>query len=340
MFPKIILTTGCSYGRFASSFEDWLYQEKIELPGVELVIDLHATSTGAKYQTLSIIESVEKLIASNVDPKDIFVLAEYSQILRKDVLITDKTMVEYIDNIIFEEKISDKIGDRMIKMEPILFPKMIDFKENELTKSIINFLQEKKFFAPTFPKLNNYYVANFENITYDFPNKTINNIIKFYSQKEVKSEFFFIDRAIDYFQNIFTVQEYLKSKGIKYKFCLINNQFSMFNMENLFQYELKTKVIDGEHYLYQDYLNSNQIWEINSNIKTLYDMIDWTNWWFYENKDKNIVWGGIDEYAIEKFGIKSFPSRNKDTNLFGQHPNKEVYSDLIKNELMKEYFLS
>lgn len=335
MFPKIILTTGCSYGKFAQSFNDLANNEKTNFTGLELVIDLHASSMGAKYQTLSIIESIEKLILSGVDPKDILVLGQYSQIIRKDVLITDKTIVQYIDNIPFQEKVDAEI----LKRESVLFPDIISFIQNEFTKDIVNSLQQKKFFAPTFPKLSNYYIANFENISYDFPNKTINDLIKFYSQKEVRSDFFFIDRAIDYFQNIFTAQEYLKSKGIKYKFCLINNQFSMFNTDTLIQDILQTKVIDGEYYLNQDYLNSNQIWEINSNIKTLCSMIDWNNWWFYENKDKNIIWGGIDEYAIDKFGVKSFSSKNTDKNLFGQHPDLYVYNELIKNELMKEYFL-
>ncbi len=67
-------------------------------------------------------------------------------------------------------------------------------------------------------------------------------------------------------------------------------------------------------------------------------MIDWNGWWFYENKDKNIIWGGIDEFAIDKYGIEVYSNRNTGTNLFGQHPTKQVYQDLIVNHLMKEYF--
>ena len=89
----------------------------------------------------------------------------------------------------------------------------------------------------------------------------------------------------------------------------------------------------------QDYTNSNQIWDIFKPIKIIKELIDWNSWWFYENKDKNIIWGGIDEYAIDKFGIKAFPKRNESNNLYHQHPDSIVYDSLIKEELMKEYFL-
>jgi hypothetical protein len=108
--------------------------------------------------------------------------------------------------------------------------------------------------------------------------------------------------------------------------------------ENGLQMVKRTKRIGNEHCLFQDYINSKQIWDINSMIKILYNMIDWSNWWFYKNEEKNIIWGGIDEFAIDKYGIEAYSQRNTDKNLFGQHPTKQVYQDLIVNHLMKEYF--
>ena len=111
----------------------------------------------------------------------------------------------------------------------------------------------------------------------------------------------------------------------------------MYN-ENGLQEVKTTKFINGEHYLIQDYLNSKQIWEINSMIKIFYDMIDWNQWWFYENKDKNIIWGGIDEFAIDKYGMEVYNDKNNEQNLFGHHPSTIVYYDLITNHIMQEYF--
>lgn len=335
MFPKIILTTGCSYGKFAQSFKYWNNNEteRNKFDGLELVIDLHSNSTGAKFQTLSIIETVEKLISNDINPKDIFVLGEFSEIIRKDILITDQTLVNIIDNFTVYDG-----ENKQIKRTTGLFPEIVDFRNSQFTNFVVDFLQIKKFYASTFPKLNNYYLINLEHISPDIPSRTISDLIKFHSANPVHPQFFTIDRGIDYFENILTVQQYLKSKDVNYKFCLMNNQFSLFDNGPVYRNVLQTKVLDGEHYLYQDYLNSKQIWEVNSTIKILYDMIDWNKWWFYENKDKNIMWGGIDEYAIDNFGIEVFPSRNTDANLFGQHPNTPVYDSLIRNELMKEYF--
>ena len=110
----------------------------------------------------------------------------------------------------------------------------------------------------------------------------------------------------------------------------------MYDLETGTQTPLETKVKNKEHFLYQNYIDSNQIWEVNSVIKMYYDMIDWSKWWFYENRDKNIIWGGIDEYAIDVYGIKVYDARNTDKNLFGQHPDQTVYDDLIKNHILKD----
>lgn len=331
MLQRILLTTGCSYGKFGYSFRQWLIKD-VKFQGVECVIDLHAPSTGAKYQMLSIVESVETLLNNGVHPDDIFVLAEFSEMIRKDVVIDNKLITNYLDNLIFEEEVDGVI----IKQKSKLFPDVYRFNKNNYTNFIGSLFEKRKFFLNSVPKLNDYYVINFENISYNFKSKVIDDMIKFHSQKSIPNSFFVIDRAIDYFQNILFAEQYLKSKGIKYKFCLINNQFSMYDLETGTQTPLQTKVKNKEHFLYQNYIDSNQIWEVNSTIKMYYQMIDWSNWWFYENREKNIIWGGIDEYAIDVYGIKVYDARNTDKNLFGQHPDQSVYDDLIKNHIFKD----
>ena len=68
----------------------------------------------------------------------------------------------------------------------------------------------------------------------------------------------------------------------------MQNQFSLYSKSSARQDKLQTKEINGEHYLNQDYTNSNQIWDIFKPIKIIKELIDWNNWWFYENKDKNL----------------------------------------------------
>ena len=330
MVPKILLTTGCSYGKFADVFSNKLITNTNNL---ELVIDLHAVSMGSNFQMISIIESVDKLLSIGVNPNDIFVLGQFSEIIRRDIVIQNDFLVNKIDTA--------------FDIEPINWPDRVIIKHTDFTKKVLENLIIKKIDPGDYPKFKNYYIINPEkDYQPDFPSKTIQSILDSYvfgmniqlsNQSKIdKRNVEFIDRAIRYFQNILTTEQYLKSKGIKYKFCLINNQFSMYNENGLQDYKT-TRFINGEHYLNQDYLNSKQIWEINSMIKILYDMIDWTNWWFYENKDKNIIWGGIDEFAIENYGINGYFDKNNN-NLFGQHPITEVYCNLIIHHLMKEYF--
>lgn len=340
MSPKVIVTTGCSYGIFYESLKKFIQTDKDKLKETELIIDLHSISMGATFQTISIIESVDKLIKNGINPSDIFVLAEFSQITRRDVIIANEFFVNQIDNT--------KARGENNESNQCLYPDVYNVRSSEKMESIANDLRIKKFFAGDFPKFENYYITSPENkILADFPNKYLQPVFKNYSDSSnFRVENINIDvagvetitRAFSYFQNILFVQQYLKMKGIKYKFCLMQNQFSLYNPSSFRQEILQTLDVNGEHYLNQDYLNSKQIWDISNPIKIIKDLIDWDSWWFYENKNKNIIWGGIDEYAIDKFGIKAFPKRNMANNMFHQHPASFVYDSLIKDELMKEYF--
>lgn len=344
MSPKIIVTTGCSYGIFYESLKKFIKSDKNILKETELVIDLHSISMGATFQTISIIECVDKLIREGVRPSDIFVLAEFSQITRRDIIIANEFFVNQLDNTkVYNE------DTKTNEIQTTFYPNMLNVFENKELQLLIEKLRIKKFFAGDFPKFENYYIVNPENKTLaSFPNKYLQPLFKKYSDasnfniENIKidvSGIETISRAISYFENILFVQQYLKSKGIKYKFCLMQNQFSLYNVSSCRQEILQTLDIKGEHYLNQDYVNSKHIWDISNPIRIIKDLIDWDSWWFYENKDINIIWGGIDEYAIDKFGIKAFPKTNQNNNMFHQHPDSFVYDSLIKDELMREYFL-
>lgn len=343
MFPKIIVTTGCSYGIFYHSLKKLIEKDKKRFPGLELAIDLHSISMGATFQTISIIECVDKLLNNGVNPSDIFVLAEFSQITRRDIIIANEFFVNQIDNT----KVYDE-NSKKTESKTCFYPETYNVNQSEEIESVSKKLKVNKFFAGDFPKFENYYITSPENKTLaSFPNKYLRPIFENYSNSSnFKIENINIDvagietinRAISYFENILFVQQYLKTKGIKYKFCLMQNQFSLYNDSSFRQEVLQTLEVNGEHYLNQDYINSKHIWDISNPIRIIKELIDWDSWWFYENKDKNIIWGGIDEYAIDKFGIKAFPKRNGNNNLFHQHPDSIVYDSLIKEELMKEYF--
>jgi hypothetical protein len=343
MFPKVIVTTGCSYGLFYESFRHKIENNKDVFPGLELLIDLHASSMGSTFQSLSIIECVDKLVNNGINPSDIYVLGEFSQMNRRDIIIANQFFVNEIDNT----KLINN-DDTIERSNGIDYPTITDFQITGKIHPLTEKLKIKKLHIDSFPKFDNYYIVNpqLTNLT-EIPNKYLQPLFKNYSDKNFVnienipidiSSVETINRALSYFQNIMFVQEYLKLKNIKYKFCLMQNQFSLYDSLSFRQDDLKTFEKNGEHYLNQDYLNSNQIWDISKPIKIIKNLINWDNWWFYTNTNKNIIWGGIDEYAIDKFGKKAYSSISKSTSLFGQHPNRFVYDDLIKEELMPEYF--
>ena len=98
MTPKIIVTTGCSYGIFYDSLKNIIISNKRKFTETELIIDLHSISMGSTFQTISIIECVDKLINNGINPSDIFVLAEFSQITRRDIIIANEFFVNQIYN--------------------------------------------------------------------------------------------------------------------------------------------------------------------------------------------------------------------------------------------------
>lgn len=343
MFPKIIVTTGCSYGLFQSAFIDIFEKDKKQFPGLEFVVDLHSNSMGSTFQALSIIECVDKLLKNGANASDIYILGEFSEMRRRDIIIANEFLVNEIDNTNII-----KYNNSIKQPKNIIYPNIRDFYLINKRNPFREKLETNKLNADTFPKFEKYYIINPENSNLiNFPNKNIQPIFENYLNiSSVKINGFEVDvsgiesinRALSYFQNIMFVQEYLKVKNIKYKFCLMNNQFSLYNDSSFRQDKLQTKKINGEHYLNQDYTNSNQIWDISNPIKIIKDLINWDNWWFYENNDKNIIWGGIDEYAIDKFGSKAYSNGMDLDNLFGQHPNGDVYTKLLREELMKECF--
>ena len=115
MVPKILVTTGCSYGKFADVFNQNFTKD---IQNLELVIDLHSMSMGSNFQMISIVDTIDKLISIGVDIDDIFVLAEFSEIHRKDIVIQNEFLVNQIDESFKVEPIN--YPDRGIELNNII----------------------------------------------------------------------------------------------------------------------------------------------------------------------------------------------------------------------------
>ena len=140
MLPKIIVTTGCSYGIFFDSFKSFG-----NVDGLEMILDLHAISLGSTFQAISIIETVDKLIKNGVKAEDIFVLAEFSQMTRRDIVIANDLFVDILENL----KTYDESG-RLKEKAP--YPLSIVLKNDDINNDLIYKITENKFHPSNFPK--------------------------------------------------------------------------------------------------------------------------------------------------------------------------------------------
>lgn len=156
----------------------------------------------------------------------------------------------------------------------------------------------------------------------------------------------------NYFNNIISLQNYLKSNNISYNFCNMQSEFDGW-IKNGFEYQQKLKY--GNKY-YKYYIHSKKHITQNLNydnvkndgvhvtnaypqITHLYNLIDFSNWWFY-NED-GFKFGGIDEYFLHKYDTYAYSNlmyfNDNEINVFdivggyNWHPTEILYT-LLHNE--------
>lgn len=137
----------------------------------------------------------------------------------------------------------------------------------------------------------------------------------------------------NYFNNILSLQNYLKGNNIRYNFCNMQSEFDGW-IPTGFEYQQKIKY--GRSYHKYHIENKTILQNINyDNVKNvgihvvdaypqishLYDLIDFSNWWFY--KDDGFNFGGIDEYFLHKYDIYSY------SNLMHYNSNEINVYDIV-----------
>ncbi len=117
-----------------------------------------------------------------------------------------------------------------------------------------------------------------------------------------------------YLSNIISLQNFLKSNDIKYNFCNMQSEFHGW-VKSGFEYQQKIKKETKYHKYYVDnrsnivenlnYDNTKSlgihITEAYPQIRHLYNLIDFTHYWFYNNDEYRF--GGIDEYFLNEYDI-------------------------------------
>jgi len=307
---KYIINTGCSYGVMFMSFREFTKGNKNDFR----IIDLHCDSTGADYAKRSVFYAISKLIKNGVSPKDMYVICEWSQPNRLHIELPQ----ELCNNLSNDKRFAEKtfiLDNTFNRIEDEI---EIDFVTKY--KSLTTFFDDRAY-------------ANIEHTDLEsFEDKNLQYYIKeFIKNSPINNKP--IDRLENYLTNILDLQNFCKSLGIEYSFFLMNNTFEgYFDNFSSFLYDQETKDrFKNEKIILPNLHEFNHINSFSSYLFEIWNLIDFSNFHFY--KTKNFDYGGIDEYAMEKYGHHCYTVAANSWDIpedgyvttFGSHPHESIY---------------
>ena len=347
---KYIVASGCSYATTLSSLEVKHLDVKLDTSDNLIFIEVGCASQGSDWAYDSIIYTMETLFKLGVNPQNIYCFVEWTQIER----ITINQPVyshQLLNNNIAKEK-----KDRHF---------YIKGNNNELIQQLYDSLNIK-----CLQDVHN--IMSIDGLFYINPLHTdINDILKL---NDIDFEFYFNVgleyelripfevRVKKYLDNILNLQRYLKSNLIDYNFAMMQSQFSAWmvgdNDRIVHKYTInsnKPVILNNNKFItnsnFKQNLNISEdddLINIFPQFKPLFNQIDLSNWWFY-NKG-SYRYGGIDEYALEEFGLHGYLFTSFDARFeldinperfipsFGYHPNAFIHVLLVNEMLFNNKF--
>lgn len=316
---KYIVNTGCSYGVMFRSFKSFVVSNNNNFR----IIDLHCDSHGAEYQKRSVIYIVSQLLSNGISPEDIFVIVQWSQPNR---LFTE-IPIEHSKFILKEKN----------NLEPSFF---IDNSFNHICDNNITPIFKYKSLCTVFG--DRIYI----NPDVDDVNYIDNSILAAYIDNYKKNSTINdkpIDRMESYLQNILHLQNYLNSNSIEYSYHLMNNTLNGYDENFTHDYtdEFVINELKNKNIKIPKLKSKLSIKDFSSYLNAIWNQIDFTKFIFYQTD--TIDFGGIDEYAMEKFGHISYYScmneweKSDDINAyFGSHPHDSVYVDFFREYMYEK----
>ena len=274
MGKKHIITAGCSFTNCGNSWPYYLDREKYE------VHNIATPGAGQAYISRSTIYHINKLLNEGIERDRIKVLVMWSGMDRHEVLSTDRETPMhqiYID------------GNDMNWLENFVCTEKhyrIPYKESCWLKSSTRGMQ--------------------------WENKPVVRLFDMYFKFFHTEEESFV-RSLE---NILRLQWYLESKNIKYKFMCWQNIFNKYSFTVPKGYPSENGIAEGHNIWCMGWSHNewhdNIIWpkeidckiskdtpllkDIYINSTHMWDMIDWDQWWFYE--DDQVEYGGLAEWII------------------------------------------
>lgn len=324
---KFIVSSGCSYGvmmksliynhqylhnvysKFNSDRLEYNYdKEKIIFLGAGL------PTQSSEWASHSVQYIINKLLKLGVDSSNIYCFVEWTQYDR-------------ITNCI-----ESFIDTSELEIDCILTHHSSRDVEELLNHFNIKLLKK----LPNVGIIDECYYINSNSITTSQIETAfgVNGKVMYQKQFDIHKQTTNISFLKNYFNNIISLQNYLKSNTIQYNFCNMQSEFDGW-IRNGFEYQQKLKY--GNKY-YKYYINSKKHITQNLNydnvkndgihvisaypqITHLYNLIDFSNWWFY-NED-GFKFGGIDEYFLHKYDIYGY------SNLMNYNSNEINVYDIV-----------
>jgi len=326
---KYLITSGCSFTRqeyrcntegncvdFENDFiEMWRWPHWIKKLYHVNVLNYGSATNDNHTIANSIIYGVEKLLKKGILPKDISVIAQWSNFSRQAFFISNEKIDEFGIDLNGLAHISDWIEEKEYNGQYGYWFLTGGYGVGHVDNKI-------KEFLPYFIK---YILSNDNCLIYHFE-----AILKLQNYLKLKGiEYITFD-----IQNNFS-KSYTKDSGMgfpnyrekdkdKFSEAILDRKFipNTWDFDNIYDYS------DTPY------------------VKNLIDMIDWSNHWFY-SEDGITKHGGIIEWAIRNWdisNIKTYPNRPLDINkevyadiLFMEHHNKTL--EEIKYEMDNKWYL-
>jgi len=297
---KYIVTSGCSFTRqyrrigitgTADDFMDdsisqwkWPHFIQSEYPDYKVLNYGNPTNDNAVIAK-SIMYGVSELIKSGVSTSDIKVIVQWSGWSRNSVFISKEKQKEK-NYFLNKEFIKERDKDR--------YPINEDFAHiNDFINVPKNYIGEHGYFV----------------LSGGYHNDHVKTKSKEYFEDYVDHVFSVDERMIEYLNNILLIQYFCKANGIDYTCFTMHNNFSK-DYVNEDRFPMwkpdNSKLSEANHVVNEKYIpitwfNDDKIqFEDKPYIKYLFDMVDFSKFWFY--KEEGVTkYGGQVEWSIKKY---------------------------------------
>jgi hypothetical protein len=372
---KWIISSGCSYGRMIDSISNpirtTIYQQlNNDVPPQHIItedtilLNFSVSSQGVNWQSDSIIYVSNFLLNNGVCQDNIYCFVEWSQWSRIHIPLYKSTLglqLSDFDKNNFN-KLKNDFSFYLFEDSNLEYSEISELPtQYHLIKQIINNLD-----IGTLSSCQS--IGYIEDMVYLSPTHTNSSFLN--SNEEVKK--FWMDEAVklsyeipyeirikNLFDSILKTQWFFESKNIKYNFIQMQSNFNGWyfdngvikhNIENNTDTYTKYKLLSNTKIQYNEKWNpindsSKDIENIFNEYKFLFNLIDFSKWWFYENN--KFRRGGIDEWCIDNFNECGYVGTNNKTHdienfdfefsppTFNEHPNQILYC-MLWNEVSKD----